>query len=449
MGDAALAQVSMISVPQQGPDTRLLRNNYQNWEKTLPFAGLSIAFNANDINNQTSIGYYGRGEKELCFSVFDAKKTINYANYSNAIADLKSCKFIKLKNNFMMLSLFNNNWSLWSDDASWAHLLANLSAAAQIAHNSGLKGIILDTEMYGSPQNLDLVFYCQQFVSKMYISNSKIAYVRINNRADGQTIDDLFPKPGDKIYWKGSDDVVDNIKLTKVFLNIYKDNSGFYYYPLIDPKYKDDVNAIIADVKKRGEQIISTIAGKFPDAQVMLTVGPSSLMGYLNIYGLTLKNNPYWTGSGLLIPLVDGMLQVSQTNHVQLIDGQEQTYYFKTQSQFSKAHQDFINSSNYFKSPIKSIYLKNMHEAVGLYARPVASSNGNERFFTPQEITNAFKFAAAVPSLKYVWVYEERESYWFLNTLASRYVDKSKPMSLMGGTAFKANIERIKQGITK
>jgi hypothetical protein len=143
------------------------------------------------------------------------------------------------------------------------------------------------------------------------------------------------------------------------------------------------------------------------------------------------------------------MLQISQSNRIQLIDGQEQTYYYKTQNQFAKARRDFVNSSKYFKPSIKSIYLKNMHEAVGLYARPIASANGNERFFTPQQITNAFKFAVSVPSVKYVWVYEEQESYWFLNTLANRYLNKNKPMSIIGGAAFKANIEHIKQGVKK
>jgi hypothetical protein len=440
-------QAKLISIPQQGPDTRLLKNHLAVWEKQLPFVGLSINFNDNKTNNKTSIGYYGRGNNELCFSVFDRKKTINYNDYTNAIADLRRCNFLKFKNNFMILSIFNNNWSLWDDNASWDHLLANLGSAAKIAHDAGLKGIILDTETYGSPQNLDLVFYCQQFANKIYTKGTKTAYIRIKTRKDLNTLDDLFPKPRDIIYWK---DINDLAKMSKVYLNIYKDNNGDFYYPLIDPKYKKDIASIVNDVEKRGSEIVSVINKNFPSAEIMLTVGPSYVKSVLsNIYGLNSSNNYLWTVSGLIIPFTKGMLANARLTNIKIIDGQEQSYYFKTQKQFENLQKDFNEASKYYTGDAKSKYLLNMNQAIGLYVRTTSTNNKNPRLFDHQDIINAFKYAISLSKVKYIWIYEENESCWFIESLRSRYMSKNNEMSKFGGDNFNEYIQNIDDGIKK
>lgn len=442
-------QAKLISVPQVEPDTRLLKNNYSIWEKTLPFEGLSIGFNSNIINNKTSSGYFGKGEDELCSSVFKSNKLIKYDDYTNSINDLRNCKFQKFKNNFIILSVFNINWSRWEDDLAWGGMISNLEVAAKIAHDSGLRGIILDAENYGSPQNLNLVFYCQQFVKYIYHKDSKTAYIRIKDIKDQNTLDDLFPRKGDLIYWKDIDDVANNIKLTKVFLDIYKDDKNNYYYPLLDPIARNDIKIIVEKVEARGKQIVLAITKNFPKAEIILTIGPSYVREVLNnIYGLTYSNNYLRTGYGLLIPFTKGMLKAIETTNAKLIDGQEQTYYHKTSGQFENSHKNFEETSNYFEGEMKYKYLNNMNEAIGLYPRPASANNGNnERFFTEQDIVNTFRYATALKEIKYVWVWEEEESYWFMPTLKSLYLNKSERMSKIGGKDFDKLIKNINSGI--
>lgn len=447
--DFGYTQVKVISVPQQGPDTRLLKNNYLNWEKTLPFNGLSIGFNPNAINNASSSGFFGRGKGELCFSVFNNNNKINYQDYTNAIKDLTGCNFHQFTNNFMMLSVFNVNWNPWDGDEAWNRMISNLSIAAKIARDSGLKGVILDTETYGSPQNLNLLFYCQQFVNKLYVKDSKIAYIRINNIEDSNSIDDLFPKKTDVIYWKDASDVANNLKLTKVSFNVYKDKSGNFYYPLIDPKFRNDVIAILSKVELRGQQIISAINSSFPDAEVMVTIGPSYVRNVLSsIYGLNNSSNYLRTGYGLLIPFTKGLLQGIENTNIRLIDGQEQTYYFKTKEQFVNAQKDFIAAGQYFANTIKAKYLRNMKQGLGLYLRPNNSNNqGNNRLFTSDETKNAFRYASSLPGIKYIWLYEEKESYWFIPSLKDKYLNHKSGMSRIGGDNFDQQLKNIKLGI--
>lgn len=446
----ARSQTKVISVPQQGPDTRLLKLNYPVWEKSLPFNGLSIAFNPNDLNGPNSTGFYGKSENELCFSVFNSKKTIKYDDYTNAIADLRACKFQKFRNNFMWLSLFSNNWNAWDNNEGWNHLLTNLGVAAKIAHDSGLKGLIFDTENYGTAQNLNLVFYCQQFVNKMYVQDGKRAYIRIRDRKDLNTIDDLFPMQGDVVYWKDNNDVANNVKLIKANLNVYKDSNGDYYYPLIDPKYKNDIQDIINNVEKRGQQMVAVINKNFSNAEIMFTMGPSSVKVLLNdVYGLHPSNNYLRTLSGLLVPLVKGMLEAAANTNITLIDGQEQDYYFKTNGQFAGAKRDFVNSANFYNGRAKLLYNNKMRQSIGLYPRPLsAGSAGNVRLFSQQEMSNAFKYATSISSVRYIWVYEEKESYWFIDSLKNKY-PKAVPMSRFGGNDFNEYIRNIGRGIKR
>jgi len=437
------SQSKLISIPQRGPDTRLLYRNYREWEKILPFQGLSVAFNPNKLNTLSSSGYFGKGTDELCFSVFKPNKTINFRDYTNAINDLKKCNFKKFTNNFMIISIYDSNWSLWEDDKAWSRMLANLEAASKIAKESGLKGIILDTETYGSPQNLNLTFYCQQFVNKTYVVNSKTAYIQISKALDNHVIDDLFPKIKDKIYWKDSNNVANGIKLENVHFDIYKDNKGNFYYPLLDPKYKNDIQVLLNKVELRGAQIISAISRHFANADIMLTCGPSYVKDVLSdIQGLNSGNNYLRTGYGLLIPLTKGMLNSIVNTNCKLIDGQEQTYYHKTRQQFESSQRNFRAASSYFDDESKSIYLSNLEFAIGLYARP-ALVNNNPRLFTETEIRTTFKYVSSIAKVKYVWLYEENESYWYLESLKSRYLNKDVKVERIGVKDFRNHLKNI------
>ena len=447
-GPEVFAQTKVINVSQQGPDTRLLKNNYLAWERQLPFDGLSINFNINEVNDNNSIGFFGRQTEELCYSVFKSKNTIVYDKYSNAINDLRACNFQKFKNNFLVLSMFDVNWALWEDDSAWGRMLTNLQVAAKIASESGLKGIILDTETYGSPQNLNLMFYCQQFANKLLMKDSKVAYIRIKDVKDYNSIDDLFPKTNGVIYWKDASDYANGIKLKKTVFNIYTDNQNNYYYPLLDPKFKKDVQLIIESVEKRGGEIVQAINREFPKAEIMLTIGPSYIKNVLSeLYGLTSNNNYLRTGYGLLVPLTKGLLKGAASSNIMLIDGQEQSYFYKTKNQFANLQNDFLLTGNYF-GDTQSEYLKRMNKAIGLFPRPTnRQANSNPRLFSNKEITDTFKSALSLNRIKYIWVYEENESYWFMPSLKDRYTEKKGSMSKIGGNNFDGFVKSINKGI--
>ncbi len=441
------AQAPIISYPQQSPDTRLLKNNYKLWEKTLPFAGLCVSFNDNRLNNSTSTGYYGNGKGALSSSVFKNSVTLNYADFTNAVADMGDCDFGRFKNNYLILPLFEVNWSPWEDDKAWSKMVDNLKVASRIAFKSGLKGIVLDTETYGSPQNLNLLFYCEQFVDYKLKKDGLDAYCRIDKVKDRGELDDLFTGNGKKIYWKSNDDFIGNLKLERVDSYIYKDKEDNYYYPLLDVKYYKQVKAIKDKVKERGSKIISAIKEGFPNAEIILTCGPSYVKNVLqNLYGLNETNNYLRTGYGLIVPLVAGMLQVVDNSDLKLIDGQEQTYYHKKDTDFSNASKDFKAAGSYFGCD-SILYNRLMKKAIGLYIRPTSNKkNGNPRLFTSSDLMATLKSAIQLPNIEYLWFYEESESYWYIERLKSRYII-DKNMSKIGGLENSSHINTIKKSL--
>lgn len=448
-GVSVSAQSILISIPQQGPDTKLLKNNYQVWEKTLPFTGLSIGFNSNSVNVGTSTGYYGKEVNELGAAVFRRTGQIRYNQYTNAINDLKGTAFKKLKFNFITIPLFDVNWSQWEDDASWNQMLSNLAVASKVAKDSGLSGIILDTETYGSPQNLNLTFYCQQFGNKIYVLGEKSGYVRIKDSRDKQTLEDLFPRPNQTIFWKDKNDVANGIKLTKVYFDVYKDAENNFYYQLLDPKYKNDISLIVEKVQQRGREIVNTVAKSFPNAEIFITVGPSYIKEVLsNLNGLNSANNVLRTGYGLLIPFMSGMLVGVEGTKLRLIDGQEQTYYHKTANQFKKSEANFVTAASYFKGNLKSKYLSKMDRAIGLYIHPTSGKSASAaRTYSKNEVSDTFGYISKQKNIRYIWLYEEKESYWFIDSLKDRYLHNKKEMSKIGGVNFSDHINSIKIGV--
>lgn len=445
----AKAQTKVINVSQQGPDTRLLLNNYKGWEAELPFDGLSICFNPNNVNTSASTGYYGRTENELCHAVFKNSRVVDYNSYTNAVNDLKQCRFQKFRNNFLFLYMFEDNWSQWESDDAWQKMMRNLSNAARIAKQSGLKGIILDTEHYGSPQNLDLPFYCMQFTEKTYVKDGKQAYVNIKEVTDAGGLDDLFPKPATKILWKDKNDMIGNVRLSKAINNVYKDNAGNYYYPLLDPKFKADIQRIISSVEKRGQQIIQAIKGSFPDAEIILTCGPSYTYSDLQHFnGLNASKNYLRTNNGLIVNLVKGMLDGLDNSAIKLFDGQEQTYYYKTAGEFKKADGDFNAAAKYFSGAYRNKYLSKMNRAFAIYPRP---SNGGDcsqtRFFCADQLIAALSNAKKEKSAKYIWVWEEKQSFWYKDALQNKYIQSKAQMTKIGGANFQSVISNMKKGI--
>jgi len=142
------------------------------------------------------------------------------------------------------------------------------------------------------------------------------------------------------------------------------------------------------------------------------------------------------------------MLNAIASTKLKLIDGQEQFYYHKTPEQFEKSRLNFYKTSEYFTGKTKENYVNLMDAAIGLYPRPITHNSGkNSRLFNESEIINSFKYAAKNQSIKYIWVYEEIESFWFLESYKSRYFSKGEIMSKISNTAFDRHIKNINTGL--
>ena len=89
-----------------------------------------------------------------------------------------------------------------------------------------------------------------------------------------------------------------------------------------------------------------------------------------------------------------------------------------------------------------------MNQSIGIYARPAEKKTGkSNRFFDDNEVVNTFRLASSLKGVKYIWVYEEKESYWFMPSLKNRYLNEARGMSKIGGGNFDNHIKNIKTGI--
>lgn len=70
--------------------------------------------------------------------------------FQPAVDQLKACKFQRLTDNFITLGANPGNVD-WFDDAGWNRIVEHWRIAAQIAKQSGFKGILFDPEPYTPP----------------------------------------------------------------------------------------------------------------------------------------------------------------------------------------------------------------------------------------------------------------------------------------------------------
>ena len=144
----------LIQFGQSTPDTKFMREHVSYWEEYLPFDGIAIHVNADRFAGR--YGHTGNDTKgtqhwPVSFAAFGPRRA-DIRDYAGAIADLKATRFRKFKHNFVPLGCspaqsFQMNWF---SDEQWAGVLHNVRVLARIAKEGGLKGILFDTETYGS-----------------------------------------------------------------------------------------------------------------------------------------------------------------------------------------------------------------------------------------------------------------------------------------------------------
>ncbi|MCC6443341.1 MAG: hypothetical protein IT210_07770 [Armatimonadetes bacterium] len=114
----------------------------------LPLDGASIVV-AIDPGRPTSGN--GASENLLGWNLFGQKK-FAVRDFAGAIADLKSAKWRRFTDNFMVAvisSSAQDQGLTWFDDLRWKAILNNWQVMVSIAKQGGCKGILLDPEHYG------------------------------------------------------------------------------------------------------------------------------------------------------------------------------------------------------------------------------------------------------------------------------------------------------------
>lgn len=114
------------------PDTKFIRENIEKMEQ-MPFDGFFFHVHSDKGVN-------------LSWQVWgNTRLTINEFNQS--IIDLKETKFHKFTDLFLRVNVTPGDVN-WFDDVGWSAVCNNFGVAAQIARNSGIKGLLFDPEAY-------------------------------------------------------------------------------------------------------------------------------------------------------------------------------------------------------------------------------------------------------------------------------------------------------------
>ncbi|WP_176013382.1 hypothetical protein [Victivallis sp. Marseille-Q1083] len=150
---AALANVAFpagIPVPEKKfiecswttPTPAYVRENIREMERRAPYDGIRIRLEAE--------GEY-QGEKVICepFRILSGIRW-RYEWFESAVADLKATEFRQFTDNFLDTG-FQPGIRDWFDDAAWEAACANFGLMARIASETGMKGLVVDPEIYQEP----------------------------------------------------------------------------------------------------------------------------------------------------------------------------------------------------------------------------------------------------------------------------------------------------------
>ncbi len=305
------------------------------WDSKLPqYLKRNIAsmeqmpFDGTDIKIQYGHPWTG-GTDYFGWKVFTSKVlTINDPVLQWDIRTIKSTPFKKFTDNFLDVetsSVHELEFVDWFDD--WSTYLNNVTVAAQVAQRAGLKGIILDTEVYQSPQ--------WQYDRQKYASTKTLA------------------------------------------------------------QYK-------AQVLQRGRDVMTAMTSAYPNITVMLTFG-SGVVALRKWYdGASFNESAY--GYSLVVPFVDGMLQVISErknqgqNYPRLIEGFESSYDFKTDSLFMTQGYDQIRTGGRSLSSVPDLYDQFYRVGFGTWMR--------YDWFSPADFDLALGYALN-DTESYVWVWSD------------------------------------------
>lgn len=122
------------------PNTEYLRLHWQDMEESSPFDGVMFYL----------IGKSDGKNRVNTESVWNTNKW-EARWFSDAIWDLKQCRFKKFTDNFIRFNATPGDID-WEDDNGWQNLFEKARICSQIAKECGVKGLAIDFESYGKPQ---------------------------------------------------------------------------------------------------------------------------------------------------------------------------------------------------------------------------------------------------------------------------------------------------------
>ncbi|MEE3368500.1 MAG: hypothetical protein VX346_04060 [Planctomycetota bacterium] len=180
----------------------------------------------------------------------------------------------------------------------------------------------------------------------------------------------------------------------------------------IMPNRATDFATYRNQVARRGEQFIRAINREFPGLTLSLAFGNCLLHDDV-VNRPALKGKPFSHARSVLIaPFLDGILRAADVETT-VIDAYELSYYYKTADQFRAASR-IVRQACQTYSLVPELYARRIRVSFGLY--PTRPGMFNARDFTnnrfqPAELRRAVS-AAMQQTDKYVWIWNERTSFW-------------------------------------
>ena len=169
-------------------------------ERQFPIDGLIITVDSDDhVREKIGLGSAGRG------LYWFGGKAFKPGDFTKAIADLKATRFTRFTDNFMGFNAGGDIRGLgvpdwFSDD--WSRVSGNAAAAAYVAREGGLKGLVIDTEGYasGGPQGpWRNPFFYQQYSDDYngkppHTMAECVEQVRKRGREFGRAVSSVYPE---------------------------------------------------------------------------------------------------------------------------------------------------------------------------------------------------------------------------------------------------------------
>lgn len=162
-------------------------------------------------------------------------------------------------------------------------------------------------------------------------------------------------------------------------------------------------------LRDRGRQLMRAIGEEFAGCEVVLTFGATlvHMDVILGRFGASRVNSSLSMRS-LLPAFVDGMLFEAKHWDIRLIDGNENTYFFKEDRQFKTCRNWTKKEASYLSGESEN-YSESIQVGFGLY--PCCYAGMIERHFTPKALEDALFYALKYTD-KYVWTWSEKATFW-------------------------------------